>query len=77
MGNCTPGIPRKYLWAHQKAVSVIIGEILMVSITIVLAGTLIIYLTSTQNISDRIELPLGVTIENSSDGNRTSRSTLR
>jgi hypothetical protein len=70
-GRSASAIPRKYLWNHRKAVSVIVGEILMVSITIVLAGTLIIYLTSTQNQTDKIEVPLGATIEKNPDGNWT------
>jgi hypothetical protein len=43
----------------------------MVSITIVLCGTLIIYLTSTRTDSDNIELPLGTTLEKLGDGNWT------
>ena len=71
MGRITQALPRKYLWSHRQAVSVIIGEILMVSITIILAGSLIFYLTSMQNQSENLEVPLGTTLEKMSDGNWT------
>jgi hypothetical protein len=48
-----------------------VGEILMVSITIILAGSLIIYLLSMQNQSENLEVPLGTTLEKMSDGNWT------
>jgi len=43
----------------------------MVSITIILAGSLIIYLLSMQNQSENLEVPLGTTLEKMSDGNWT------
>jgi FlaG/FlaF family flagellin (archaellin) len=64
-------MPRSFRWDDCRAVSAIVAEILMVSITIVLAGTLIIYLTSTQNQSNDIEVPIGTTLEKLQDGNWT------
>lgn len=65
------GMPGRSRWNDHKAVSPIVAEILMVSITIVLAGSLIIYLTSSQNQSENIEVPIGTTLEKMHDGNWT------
>lgn len=62
---------RKYCWRDRQAVSPIVAEVLMVSITIVLAGTLIIYITSTQNQTEPAAVPIGATLEKMSDGNWT------
>ena len=71
MGGIGPVIPRRSCRNNRLAVSVIVGEILMVSITIVLAGSLVYYLTSSQNQSENIEVPMGTTLEKTSDGNWT------
>jgi flagellin-like protein len=70
-GDARSGLPRRPLWGGRKAVSPIVAEILMVSITIILAGSLIIYLTSSQNQSGNIEVPIGTTLEKMHDGNWT------
>jgi len=64
-------LPRQHGWKDRGAVSPIVAEILMVSITIVLAGTLVIYLTSTQNQTEPAAVPLGTTLEKLSNGNWT------
>jgi flagellin-like protein len=70
-GDARSGLPRRPRWGGRKAVSPIVAEILMVSITIILAGSLIIYLTSSQNQSGNIEVPIGTTLEKMHDGNWT------
>jgi flagellin-like protein len=69
--NPGPGLPRRYSWKDRRAVSPIVAEILMVAITIVLAGTLVIYLTETQNQTEPVAVPLGTTLEKLSTGNWT------
>jgi flagellin-like protein len=67
----TSTIRRPFCHKDRKGVSPIVAEILMVSITIVLTGSLVIYLTSNQNQTGQVAVPIGTTLEKQSTGNWT------
>lgn len=63
--------PRCGFRRNRKAVSPIVAEVLMVSITIILAGSLIYYLSSSQNQNQNVAVPIGATLEKLPNGNWT------
>ncbi|MBM4250101.1 MAG: type IV pilin [Euryarchaeota archaeon] len=53
----------------RRAVSSVIATILMVSVTIVLSGILVYYMTSVPDLPGEIKYPLGVEIKKNQDAN--------
>jgi flagellin-like protein len=62
---------RKDSWQHASAVSPVIATILMVAITVVLAGVLVVYLNTLPSGSGKIEPPIGLVVEKTREGNWT------
>jgi len=63
--------PHKRNWKDHKAVSPIVGEVILVGITVVLTGTLVYYLANTHNENPGISISVGGTIEKTKEGNWT------
>jgi flagellin-like protein len=59
----------KSSWKDRRAVSPVIGEVLMVAITITLAGVLVYYITSLPSQGGDVETWVGANIEKTADGN--------
>jgi flagellin-like protein len=63
--------PRKRRWTDHKAVSPVVGEVILIGITVVLTGSLVYYLTNSQNQNPGMSISVGGTIERTSQGNWT------
>jgi flagellin-like protein len=64
-------MPRKRRWTDRWAVSPIVGEVILVGITVVLTGSLVYYLGNSQNQNPGMSISVGGTIEKTSQGNWT------
>jgi flagellin-like protein len=64
-------VVRKRPWNDHKAVSPIVGEVILVGITVVLTGTLVYYLAMSQNQNPGMSISVGGTVEKTKEGNWT------
>jgi flagellin-like protein len=63
--------PRKRRWNDHNAVSPVVGEVILIGITVVLTGSLVYYLANSHNENPGISISVGATIEKTKDGNWT------
>ena len=64
-------MPHKRCWKDRKAVSAIVGEVLLIGITVVLMGVLVYFLGNSHNENPGISISIGGTIEKTKEGNWT------
>ena len=64
-------MPLKRCWKDRKAVSAVVGEVLLIGITVVLVGVLTYYLANTHNENLGMSISVGGTIEKTREGNWT------
>lgn len=71
MPKKTRDLPRKRCWNDRKAVSAVVGEVLLIGITVVLVGVLTYYLANSHNENLGMSISVGGALEKTKDGNWT------
>jgi hypothetical protein len=64
-------MPPKRCWRDRNAVSAVVGEVLLIGITVVLVGVLTYYLANTHNENQGYSISVGGTLEKTKEGNWT------
>ena len=62
---------RKRCWNNTKAVSPVVGEVILIGITVVLTGSLVYYIANLHNENLGMSISVGGALEKTKDGNWT------